>query len=101
MADIQKIKINDIIYNLKDAEARAAIEALPSPMVFKGTVGTGGTVTTLPTAAELALINETANGHTGATSLFTVNFVLGSSKILLNFVPLIRRVFCFDLITSV
>lgn len=51
MADIQKIKINDIIYNLKDAEARAAIEALPSPMVFKGTVGAGGTITSLPTAS--------------------------------------------------
>ena len=32
-------------------------------------------VSTLPTAAELALINETADGHTGATSLFTVNYV--------------------------
>ena len=50
MADIQKIKINNIIYNLKDATARAAIEALPSPMVFKGTIGTGGTITSLPTA---------------------------------------------------
>lgn len=28
-----------------------AIENLPEPMVFKGTLGTGGTITTLPTAA--------------------------------------------------
>ena len=32
-------------------------------------------VSTLPTAAELALINETADGKTGATSLFTVSYV--------------------------
>ena len=32
-------------------------------------------VTTLPTTAELALINETSEGHTGATSLFTVSYV--------------------------
>lgn len=29
----------------------SAIDALPEPMVFKGSVGTGGTITTLPTAA--------------------------------------------------
>lgn len=28
-----------------------AIDALPEPMVFKGSLGTGGTITTLPTAA--------------------------------------------------
>ena len=28
-----------------------AIDALPEPMIFKGTLGTGGTITTLPTAA--------------------------------------------------
>lgn len=31
-------------------------------------------VSTLPTAEQLALINETAEGHTGATSLFTVTY---------------------------
>ena len=41
---------------------------------FKVTVAYRSDVTTLPTAAELALINETSNGHTGATSLFTVNY---------------------------
>ena len=29
----------------------SAINALPEPMIFKGSVGTGGTITTLPTAA--------------------------------------------------
>lgn len=29
----------------------SAIDALPEPMVFKGTLGTGGTITTLPSAA--------------------------------------------------
>lgn len=30
---------------------KAAIDALPEPMIFKGTLGTGGTITSLPTAA--------------------------------------------------
>lgn len=30
---------------------KSAIDALPSPMQFKGTLGTGGTITTLPAAA--------------------------------------------------
>jgi len=41
---------------------------------FKVTVAYRSDVTTLPTAAELALINETSDGHTGATSLFTVSY---------------------------
>ncbi len=41
---------------------------------FKVTVAYKSSVTTLPTTEELALINETANGHTGATSLFTVSY---------------------------
>lgn len=32
-------------------ELQDAIDALPEPMVFKGTLGTNGTITTLPTAA--------------------------------------------------
>lgn len=32
-------------------EVDALINALPTPMVFKGTLGTGGTITTLPTAS--------------------------------------------------
>lgn len=35
-----------------------AIEALPEPMIFKGSLGTGGTITSLPTAAK---------GNTGYT----------------------------------
>lgn len=42
---------------------------------FKVVVSYKSTVTTLPTTEELALINETSEGHTGATSLFTVNYV--------------------------
>ena len=42
--------------------------------VFKVTVKYKSSVTVLPTAAELALINETADGHTGATSLFSVTY---------------------------
>ena len=42
---------------------------------FKVTVAYKSTVTTLPTEEELALINETSQGHTGATSLFTVTYV--------------------------
>ena len=30
---------------------KAALDTLPSPMIFKGTLGTGGTITSLPTAA--------------------------------------------------
>lgn len=52
MADISKIKIPDgTSLNIKDATARQAIENLPKPMVFKGSLGTGGTITSLPTAA--------------------------------------------------
>lgn len=43
-------------------------------VTFKVTVAYKSTVTTLPTDAELALINEVADGHTGATSLFTINY---------------------------
>lgn len=41
---------------------------------FKVTVAYKSTITALPTAEELALINETSQGHTGATSLFTVTY---------------------------
>ena len=52
MADISKIKIPDgTSLNIKDATARQAIENLPKPMVFKGSLGTGGTITSLPTAS--------------------------------------------------
>lgn len=45
---------NEYILNLEDfaftEEVESKIEAIPKPMIFKGTVGTGGTKTTLPTA---------------------------------------------------
>lgn len=60
-ADGSEIKANDVL-------------AAGSSATFKVTVKYKN-VSTLPTAAQLALINETADGHTGATSLFTVNYV--------------------------
>ena len=51
MADVSQLKINGVSYNLKDTEARNAIEALPSPMIFKGTLGTDGTIAELPEAS--------------------------------------------------
>lgn len=51
MTDVSQIKIKGSTYNFKDTAARNAIAALPSPMVFKGTLGTGGTITSLPTAS--------------------------------------------------
>lgn len=77
MANVSKLKYGDNTYDIKDASARHeaidsgvssdtsklissgavktyvdnAIAALPEPMIFKGTVGTGGTITSLPTAA--------------------------------------------------
>ena len=41
---------------------------------FKVTVAYRNDISALPTAEELALINETSDGHTGATSLFTVTY---------------------------
>lgn len=38
-----------------DDAIEAAIETLPDPMVFKGTLGTGGTITTLPTDGTAAI----------------------------------------------
>lgn len=58
MADVSQLKINGVSYNLKDTKARNAIEALPSPMIFKGTLGTNGTINTLPTAT-IATIGHT------------------------------------------
>lgn len=45
-----------------------------SSATFRVTVSYKDTVTTPPTAAQLALINETADGNSGATSLFTVEY---------------------------
>ena len=51
-------------------------DSLPagSTATFKVTVAYRSTVVDLPTAEQLALINETADGHTGATSLFTITY---------------------------
>lgn len=51
MSDVSKINVNGTTYDLKDSTARAQIEALPKPVVFKGTLGTTGTITTLPEAS--------------------------------------------------
>lgn len=51
MADISKISLGGIVYDLKDTVARQMINNLPSPMVFKGSLGDGGTVIDLPTAS--------------------------------------------------
>lgn len=51
MADVSKIKIKGTTYNLKDIAARASISNLPKYMNFKGTLGTGGTITSLPAAS--------------------------------------------------
>lgn len=52
MADVSKIKLKGTIYNFKDAEARELIANLPVPVQFKGTLGEGGTISTLPEATE-------------------------------------------------
>lgn len=49
MADISKLKLKNNVYNIKDAEARRLISELPQPMVFKGSLGTGGIISELPT----------------------------------------------------
>lgn len=52
MADgnIKQIKLpNNKIYNLHDAR----VDNLPNPMVFKGTLGSGGTISSLPAASTI------------------------------------------------
>ena len=50
------------------------ILAAGASVTFKVTVAYKSTVTELPDAETIALINETANGKTGATSSFTVEY---------------------------
>lgn len=66
MADISKIKIKGIAYNLKDTAARASINNLPKYMNFKGTLGTGGTITSLP-AASSAVVGHVYSVITAGT----------------------------------
>ena len=61
-ADGSTVKANDL---LKCGEK----------LKFKVTIAYKNAVTVLPTQEELNLINEIFEGHTGATSLFTVEFV--------------------------
>lgn len=49
MADISQIKLPNLsTYNIKDVTARQMIQDLPTPMVFKGTLGVDGTISSLP-----------------------------------------------------
>lgn len=56
MNSISKIKLpNSEIYDVKDEEARRMIKNLPSPMIFKGTLGDiedNPTITQLPSASK-------------------------------------------------
>lgn len=52
MAEIKAITLpNGDSYDIVDQGARNLISELPSPMVFKGTLGTNGTITSLPSAS--------------------------------------------------
>lgn len=66
MADVSKITIKGTTYNLKDTTARASINNLPKYMNFKGTLGTGGTITSLP-AASSAVVGHVYSVITAGT----------------------------------
>ena len=66
MADVSKIKIKGTTYNLKDTAARSSISNLPKYMNFKGTLGTGGTITSLP-AANSAVVGHVYSVITAGT----------------------------------
>ena len=52
MPEIKAITLpNGDSYDIVDQGARNLISELPSPMVFKGTLGTNGTITSLPSAS--------------------------------------------------
>ena len=73
-ATAQNFMTYDVTYANGTAIAAGDTLAAGASATFKVTVAYKSNIATLPTAAELALINETANGHTGATSLFTVTY---------------------------
>lgn len=73
-ATAQQFMTYDVTYSDGTAVQNGDSLAAGSSVTFKVTVAYKSTVTTLPTAEQLALINETADGHTGATSLFTVTY---------------------------
>ena len=49
--EISKIKLFNTLYSIKDVIARQQISDLPKPMIFKGSLGTGGTISSLPSAS--------------------------------------------------
>lgn len=53
MVNVSKLRMpgSDEVYLLKDQGARDLISALPKPMIFKGSLGVGGTITELPAAS--------------------------------------------------
>ena len=70
----QKFMTYDVTYSPSGAiNDNDALNA-GSSRTFKVTVAYKSTVTTAPTEAELAEINETAQGHHGASSFFQVNY---------------------------
>ena len=73
-ATAQRFMTYDITYANGSAVRAGDTLAAGQSATFKVTVAYRSDVTTLPTAEEIALINETSNGHTGATSLFTVSY---------------------------
>lgn len=52
MANISKLKLNNITYDIKDALARQALDELGTALVFKGTIGSetqgSGTISSIP-----------------------------------------------------
>lgn len=74
-ATAQRFLTYDVTYANGNAINTGDLLRAGEDVTFKVTVTYKSTVTVLPTAEELALINETSQGHTGATSLFTVNYV--------------------------
>lgn len=74
-ATAQRFLTYDVTYANGNAVNSGDLLRAGEEATFKVTVTYKSTVTALPTAEELALINETSQGHTGATSLFTVNYV--------------------------
>ncbi|MBP5678335.1 MAG: hypothetical protein J6X28_00720 [Bacilli bacterium] len=73
-ATAQQFMTYDVTYANGDAIGVGDMLTAGASATFKVTVAYKDTVATLPTAEQLALINETADGHTGATSLFTITY---------------------------
>lgn len=74
-ATAQRFLTYDVTYANGNAVTTGDLLRAGESVTFKVSVTYKSTVSVLPTTEELALINETSAGHTGATSLFTVNYV--------------------------